>query len=117
MSTVASTLAAMACANCARPISPPSLQTAALLDMFCALKGATRKLWRDSMRHNPATSVLLPTDDAVPCTIRTGASSLMDLREEATRRDGAGLPPFGAGVSSARGVGTPRARGLGGRMR
>ena len=33
MSTLGSTLAAMACANWARPISPPDWQTAALLDM------------------------------------------------------------------------------------
>src|SRR3954447_16024750 len=73
MSTVAWMPAAMACAYWARPISPPSGHTAALLDMFCALNGATRTPRRASRRHSPATSVLLPTDEPVPSTISTGA--------------------------------------------
>ena len=36
-------LAARACNACARPISPPSAVTAALLDMFCGLNGRTRE--------------------------------------------------------------------------
>src|SRR6266567_9617013 len=76
MSTVASTPAARAWANWARPISPPPGQTAALLDMFWALNGATRTPRRANTRHSPATSVLLPADDAVPCTMSTGASPL-----------------------------------------
>src|ERR1700687_321874 len=73
MSTVGSTPAAWAWANCARPISPPAGHTAALLDMFWALNGATRSPRRANRRHSPATSVLLPADDAVPWTMSTGA--------------------------------------------
>src|SRR5258708_12045099 len=76
MSTVGSTPAAWAWANWARPISPPAGHTAALLDMFWALKGATRTPRRANKRHNPATSVLLPAEDAVPCTMSTGARPL-----------------------------------------
>lgn len=74
MSMVGSIPAAIACAYCARPISPPPKQTAALFDIFCALKGATRTPRRAKRRHSPATNVLFPTPDAVPWTIRTGAS-------------------------------------------
>src|SRR5260370_34759534 len=74
MSTVGSTPAACAWANWARPISPPVGHTAALLDMFWALNGATRKPRRANKRHSPATSVLLPADDAVPSTMSNGAS-------------------------------------------
>ena len=73
MSTVGATPAAVAWAYCARPISPPSAHTAALLDMFCALNGATLSPRLASSRHNPATSVDLPTDEAVPWTIKSGA--------------------------------------------
>src|SRR5258708_14099826 len=76
MSTVGSTPAAWAWANWARPISPPAGHTAALLDMFWALKGATRSPRRANKRHSPATSVLLPAEDAVPCTMSTGARPL-----------------------------------------
>ena len=38
--TLGSTPQARACNACARPISPPSAVTAALLDMFCGLNGA-----------------------------------------------------------------------------
>jgi hypothetical protein len=41
MWTLGGTPAARACNACARPISPPSLATAALLDMFCGLNGRT----------------------------------------------------------------------------
>src|SRR5579859_10532 len=74
MSTVGSTPAACAWANWARPISPPAGHTAALLDMFWALNGATRSPRRANKRHSPATSVLLPADEAVPWTMSTGAS-------------------------------------------
>src|SRR5215471_2249494 len=73
MSTVGSMPAPTACAYWARPISPPSAHTAALFDMFWALNGATRTPRRAKSRHKPATSTLLPTDEAVPCTISTGA--------------------------------------------
>src|SRR5579859_2377845 len=83
MSTVGSTPAACAWANWARPISPPAGHTAALLDMFWALNGATRSPRRANKRHNPATSVLLPADDAVPWTMSTGArvSAIGDSRD------------------------------------
>src|SRR5258708_37691974 len=43
--------------------------------MFWALKGATRRPRRANKRHSPATRVLLPAVDAVPCTMSTGAST------------------------------------------
>src|ERR1700723_130212 len=48
--------AARACIAWARPISPPSMVTAELFDMFCALNGATRIPLRASNRQRPATS-------------------------------------------------------------
>ena len=42
MSVCGSTPAASACSAWARPISPPSIVTAALFDMFCGLNGRTR---------------------------------------------------------------------------
>src|SRR5919202_342191 len=80
MSTVGSMPAASAWTAWARPISSPSRVTAALSAMFWALKGATRNpSWR-KIRHRAATSRLLPTDDAVPCTISVlaGMRSLQD---------------------------------------
>src|SRR6478609_5808672 len=53
---------------CARPISPPSVVTAELFDMFCALNGATRIPLRANSRHNPATIIDLPASDVVPAT-------------------------------------------------
>src|SRR5207249_9087766 len=95
--------------------------TAALFDMFCALKGATRSPWRASRRHSPATSVLLPADDAVPCTISTGASlvigaalSAAGLRASAAER---ALTTFGSAPADGmrcareRPVQTRRSRG------
>src|SRR5665647_1203149 len=52
----------------ARPISDPSAQTIELLDMFCALKGATDTPRRASHRHSPAVTRLLPASDVVPAT-------------------------------------------------
>src|ERR1700752_1783445 len=60
--------AARACTACARPISPPSLVTAELLDMFCALNGATRMPLRANSRHRPATTIDFPASDVVPAT-------------------------------------------------
>ena len=65
--------AAAACTAMLRAISPPSEVTAALLLMFCALNGATRMPRRAAIRQSAVTSVLLPTDEAVPSTINTGA--------------------------------------------
>src|ERR1700722_10385520 len=70
MSTLGSMPHASACTACARPISPPRGQTAALFDMFCDLKGATRTPLRAKARHSAVTTTLLPTSDAVPITIR-----------------------------------------------
>src|SRR3990172_7784956 len=69
MSVCGGTPAACACSACARPISPPSAVTALFNAMFCGLNGATRTPRRRSTRHRPATSVLLPASEVVPCTI------------------------------------------------
>src|SRR3984893_2230760 len=60
--------AARACMAWARPISPPSVVTAELLDMFCALNGATRMPLRANSRHSPATTIDFPASDVVPAT-------------------------------------------------
>src|SRR5579875_2313306 len=60
--------AARACMAWARPISPPSTVTTELLDMFCALNGATRSPLRASNRHRPATTMDLPASELVPAT-------------------------------------------------
>src|SRR5712672_570441 len=65
-----STPAAAAWAACALPISLPSAVTAALRDMFWALKGATLTPWRRSQRQIPATTTLLPASEDVPATRR-----------------------------------------------
>ena len=57
---------ARACNACARPISPPSAVTAALLDIFCGLNGATDNPRRLAARHRPATSIDFPTFEPVP---------------------------------------------------
>src|SRR5215469_3693728 len=62
----AGTPQALACIACARPISAPSGATTELLDMFCALNGATRTPWRASQRQIPAVSTDLPASEAVP---------------------------------------------------
>ena len=61
--------AAMACNAWDRPISPPSLHTAALFDMFCALKGATRTPLFAKHRHNAAANKLFPAEELVPITM------------------------------------------------
>src|SRR6185312_17364647 len=66
--TLGSSPQACACIACARPISPPSAVTTELLDMFCALNGATATPRRTSQRQIPATSALLPASDVVPAT-------------------------------------------------
>src|SRR3979411_67393 len=42
--------------------------TAELLDMFCALNGATLTPLRARSRHNPATTIDLPASELVPAT-------------------------------------------------
>ena len=62
--------AASACTHWARPISAPSTVTIELLDMFCALNGATRSPRRTSARQSPVVTTVLPASDVVPSTIR-----------------------------------------------
>ena len=52
--------------HCARPISAPSAQTIELLDMFCALKGATVIPRRANARHSAVVTMVLPAYDVVP---------------------------------------------------
>src|SRR6185312_1165852 len=44
----------------------PSVVTAELLDMFCALNGATRIPLRANNRQSPATTIDFPASDVVP---------------------------------------------------
>jgi hypothetical protein len=69
MSVCGASPAASACNACARPISPPSAVTAALLDMFCGLNGATSIPRARAARASPATSIDLPTLEPVPWII------------------------------------------------
>ena len=69
MSTVAGVRQASACKAWARPISPPSAVTAALLDMFCGLNGRTASPLSVKRRQRPATRVDLPTSDPQPWII------------------------------------------------
>ena len=69
MSVCGASPQARACSACARPISPPSAVTAALLDMFCGLNGATDRPRRRAARQSPATSIDLPTFEPVPWII------------------------------------------------
>ena len=66
MSTVGGVPEARACSAWARPISPPSEVTAALLDIFCGLNGRTRKPRLEKARQRPATISDLPTSEPVP---------------------------------------------------
>src|SRR5690348_14223225 len=74
MWTLGATRAARACSAWARPISPPSAVTAALLDMFCGLNGCTRNPRLANARARPATTSDLPTSEPVPCTISARAA-------------------------------------------
>src|SRR3984885_7960642 len=68
---------ARACSAWARPISPPSAVTAALLDMFCGLNGRTLIPRLLSARHRPATINDFPTSEPVPWNISApGVSAL-----------------------------------------
>src|SRR5690349_19692970 len=66
MCTLGAIPQARACSAWARPISPPSVVTAALFDMFCGLNGRTRLPLRAKARQSPATISDLPTSDPVP---------------------------------------------------
>ena len=74
MRTSGSARAARAWKYCALPISPPAT-TRALLLMFCALKGATRRPWRAYQRHRAVASQLLPAPLVVPRTMTQRAPS------------------------------------------
>src|SRR5215470_10426797 len=73
MSVCGSAPAASACSACARPISPPSIVTAALFDMFCGLNGRTRWPRRVAARASPATISDLPTSEPAPWIINARA--------------------------------------------
>ena len=80
MRTSGSACAASAWKYCALPISPPSGQAAvppttrALLLMFCALNGTTRRPCRAYQRHSAVVSQLLPAPLVHPSTITQRAS-------------------------------------------
>src|SRR5262245_54128790 len=65
--------AASACRYCARPISAPSSVTAALLLIFCALKGATRTPRLARWRHRAVTTNDLPASLEQPMIMMGGA--------------------------------------------
>src|SRR5438874_12217331 len=72
--------AASACRYCARPISAPSGVTAALLLMFCALKGATRTPRLARCRHRAVTRNDLPASLEQPM-IMMGLDIRVSLRD------------------------------------
>ena len=65
----------------ALPISPPSALTALFKAIFCGLNGATRAPARRAKRHRPATKVLLPASEVVPCTIKVPLGKRPDPAE------------------------------------
>ena len=77
--TVGTVRAASAWKYCALPISPPAT-TRALLLMFCALNGATRKPWRAYQRHSAVVSQLLPALLVVPSTMMQWAVTGQSMR-------------------------------------
>src|SRR3954463_11216273 len=79
MCTDGGTRAARACSAWARPISPPSAVTAALLDMFCGFNGATFRPRRVSARASPATTSDLPTSEPVPWNMMARATMGLEL--------------------------------------
>src|SRR5688500_7808405 len=75
-----STPHASACATWARPISPPARHGQELLDMFCALHGATDRPRRRSQAHSAVVIQLLPAFDDVPPTKSPRASPMTGPR-------------------------------------
>src|SRR5215472_7558913 len=75
MSVTGSTPQAHACRAWARPISPPSSVTAALLDMFCGLNGRTFSPRSANARAKPATINDFPTSEPVPWNISARAAT------------------------------------------
>src|SRR5690349_13580344 len=92
--TLGSSPAARAWIAWARPISPPSTVTTELLDMFCALNGATRTPRRANNRHRPATTTDFPASELVPAT-----SNAPVIRETSWQGE-----DFDAGVGDQQGV-------------
>src|SRR6185312_5405594 len=83
----------------ARPISPPSTVTTELLDMFCALNGATRVPPRASNRHRAATTTDFPASELVPATSRAPLTSLwraVPRKRAAPPAESHGFPPRNA---------------------
>ena len=93
MAASAGTPAAAACIAWARPISAPSGATIELLDMFCALNGATRTPRRASQRQIPAVMTDLPASDVVPAT---SSEPLVEGTVPLLPPPSAGTPPAGA---------------------
>src|SRR5215470_17174 len=87
MSVCGSTPAASACSACARPISPPSIVTAALFDMFCGLNGSTRRPRRVAARASPATMSDLPTSEPAPWIISARAIAIRSELDARLRLD------------------------------
>src|ERR1700691_1117567 len=100
----AGTPAAAACIACARPISAPSGATIELLDMFCALNGATRTPWRASQRQIPAVMTDLPASDVVPAT---SSEPLVVGTVPLLPEPSAGTPLAGARLRHGRAAKTP----------
>lgn len=82
---------ASACATCARPISPPSMVTKELLDMFWALNGATRTPRLRKIRQRAVAVIDLPTSLPVPRTIMDLAMDISYVAAD-MHRQGAGSP-------------------------
>src|SRR5690606_16117918 len=82
MAVIGSRQAARACSAWARPISPPSAVTAALLLMFCGLNGATRKPRLARARQSPATISDFPTSEPVPMNMSALVMAVLWRRDD-----------------------------------
>ncbi len=101
----------------ARPISPPSAVTAALLDMFCGLKGRTASPRLRKARASPATISDLPTSEPVPWNITAG-TRLTPVSAQPSIPFGLGLQRFWNFVLSRLSFpSSPRKRGSRGKRR
>src|SRR3984893_2585298 len=75
MCTVGAVRAARACSAWARPISPPSSVTAALLDMFCGLNRRPLRPRYAEARAKPARMRDFPTSEPVPWNMSARAAT------------------------------------------
>ena len=89
MSTSGSTPQARACSACARPISPPSAVTAALLLMFCGLNGRTRRPRRVKARHRPGHQQRLAGVRAGALDHQSAHGGLMRERQPTSKQSAA----------------------------